>query len=247
MITRKCTKADNQAQAAKAKEKGQSFGPLVVRIESVDKASQKVTFSTKGSRKTYSVHWAGPDVWIECPTTIVSPPGGLPDIHAEGTLYVGTNVVQALDHAARQFLMIKWPIEAPMDAEHNDAPHSAYTALSLSASSIQITANVSKQPGDLTFDLLEPGSPNKTLDLTGVYSTLHVKDHGTGEFHSVEMKITRAVMHATCFSTGIPSKFDLLDPALSDAFQVIDITDRSQIESRLSPRGFALFGVGLHP
>ncbi|HET7505852.1 MAG TPA: hypothetical protein VFK02_32760 [Kofleriaceae bacterium] len=218
-----------------------------MRIESVDKATRKVTFSAKGSRKLHTVQWGEPDVWVECPTTVASPPGGLPEPRAEGVLYVGSGMTHTLDHAARQFLRLKWPEEAAMDVAPGTTGALPYSAIPLSVSSIRIRATVANQPGEITFDVLEPGSPNAGLDLSGVYSLLHVRDHATDTFHPVEMKVTRALIHATCLPTGISSKLDLLDPALSDAFQVLALEDRSQIKVRLSQRGAALFGIGSHP
>ncbi|HEY0484413.1 MAG TPA: hypothetical protein VGD37_43130, partial [Kofleriaceae bacterium] len=123
----------------------------------------------------------------------------------------------------------------------------AYHDLAISVDRLRIIARVPGQDGLLEFELFEDGAPPQVLDLSTIYSTLLVRDPGTGQYQPVRMQILHAKLHGIEPQKKISACLDVLDPRLSDAFQVLDFRKGGNVVLKLSQRGFALFGRGWHP
>jgi hypothetical protein len=119
-----------------------------------------------------------------------------------------------------------------------------YTPISLLATSIEITAAVTDQSYRLEFDLLAQDCRNDTLDLSGLSTLLNIIMKKSAQCIQTDLEFLHAVVHGKATETGITDKVDLMDPLLSDPFQVVNLTKRPHISISLSQRGLAKFGVG---
>jgi hypothetical protein len=239
----------NQADLAAAKDYTKSFALTLVKIRAVDLVNNQITFMAKGSTSLYTARWTDPDVWIGCPTTIDSSPGKLPDVDTQGRLLVGASIFNDPSFApARPFTPgLKWPIEGSLFAtpfESRADSVTGYSPLTLSAASIDITAAVPAQSYRLEFELLAQDCRNDALDLSGFSTILNIMTKKSGQCTPTELQILHAVVHGKNLETGIADKVDLMDPMLSDPFQIVDLTGRPNISVLLSQRGLARFGAG---
>src|ERR1041384_3325532 len=202
MTTRACSVADSTEQATLAMEKGYdtAFALTLVKILAVDPGNNQITFIAKGSTIQYTAQWTDPDVWIGCPTTIDSAPGQLPDVDTHGWLLVGAPIFDDPSFApARPFTSgLKWPIEGSLFSrpfKFRPDGVTGYTPLSLSVTSIDITAAVSGQTYRLEFGLLAQTSRTDTLDLSGDSTLLNVITKKSAQCTRTDLQILQAVVH----------------------------------------------------
>jgi len=123
----------------------------------------------------------------------------------------------------------------------------SYRDLKISVDRVRIVARLPGKPTTFEFQLFERGAPEQVLALGPVYITLAVRDSATGKFEATRMQLLEVHVHGKEPEHGTPAEIDLLDPLVSNAFQVVDFTAGHDVTLKLSQKGFTAFGEGWPP